>query len=89
MPKNSRRPCSGIPLRSVAETEAKDETVPRIWGQFEFQLHNEAVGPAAQRAERLQLMQKAWKARNEACGRRLATEKSADRSETRRLTGSS
>jgi hypothetical protein len=48
------------------------ENALRIWGQFEFPLHNEPAGPAARQAERLQLKQRALDARNKGCERLLA-----------------
>jgi hypothetical protein len=41
------------------------------WGQFEFPVRNEPVGPPARQAEQLQLKQRALNARNEASERLL------------------
>jgi hypothetical protein len=57
-----------FPCVEVQRVKQQYENALRIWGQFEFPLHNEPVGPA----ERLQLKQGALNARNEACERLLA-----------------
>ena len=61
-----------LPCEELQKLKQQYQTAVRIWGQFEFPLHNEPVGPAARQAERLQLKQKAWKARNEVSERLLA-----------------
>jgi hypothetical protein len=68
--KNALAPA--FPCVELQRLKQKYDTALRIWGRFEFPLHNEPVGPAARQAERLQLKQKALKARNEASERLLA-----------------
>jgi hypothetical protein len=89
--KNALAPA--FPCVELQRLKQKYETAQRIWGQFEFPLHDEPVGPAARQAERLQLKQKAWKARNEAIERLLSHKEKCRicKIEVRlaRLTGSS
>jgi hypothetical protein len=47
------------------------ESALRVWGQYEFPLHNELVGTRARLIEQLQLKQRALDARNAANGRVL------------------
>ena len=54
------------PCVELQRLQQQYQTALRIWGQFEFQLHNEPVGPQARQAEQLQLKQRALNARNEA-----------------------
>jgi hypothetical protein len=61
-----------FPCVELQRLKQQYETALRIWAQFEFPLHNEPVGPAERQAARLQLKQKALKARNEASERLLA-----------------
>jgi hypothetical protein len=68
--KNALAPA--FPCVELQRLKQRYETALRIWGQFEFPLHNEPVGPPARQAERLQLKQNACKARNEASERLLA-----------------
>jgi hypothetical protein len=42
------------------------ESALRVWGSYEFPLHNEPVGTLTRRSEQLQLKQKALDARNAA-----------------------
>jgi hypothetical protein len=61
-----------FPCVELQRLRQQYENELHIWGQFEFPVHNEPVGPAARQAERLQLKQRALSARNEACERLLA-----------------
>jgi hypothetical protein len=68
--KNALAPA--CPCVELQRLKQQYETALRIWGEFEFPLHNEPVGPSEWQADRLQLKQKAWKAKNEASERLLA-----------------
>jgi hypothetical protein len=59
---------SGL-LRCVELKQLKRQysSALRMWGQYQFPLHNEPVGSTARRAELLQLKQRALQARNRAC----------------------
>ena len=61
-----------FPCVELQRLRQQYETALRIWGRFEFPLHNESVGPAARQAEQLQLKERALKTRNEASERLLA-----------------
>jgi hypothetical protein len=61
-----------FPCEELQKLRQQYQTALCIWGQFEFPLHNEPVGPAARQAARLQLKERALKARNEAGERLLA-----------------
>jgi hypothetical protein len=61
-----------FPCVELQRLKQQYENALRIWGQFEFPLHNEPVGPAAGQAERFQLKQRALNARNDASARLLA-----------------
>jgi hypothetical protein len=64
---------SGLfPCVELQRLQQQYQTALRIWGQFEFPLHNEPVGPQGRQAEQLQLKQRALNARNEASERLLA-----------------
>jgi hypothetical protein len=61
-----------FPCVELQRLKRQYQTALRIWGQFEFPLHNEPVGPPAQRGEQRELKQRALNARNEASERLLA-----------------
>jgi hypothetical protein len=61
-----------LPCVELQKLKQQYQTALRIWGQFEFPIHNEQVGPPTRQAERLQLKERALKARNEASERLLA-----------------
>jgi hypothetical protein len=61
-----------FPCVELQKLKQQYETALRIWGQFEFPLHNEPLGSPARQAEQLQLKQRALNARNEANERLLA-----------------
>jgi hypothetical protein len=61
-----------FPCVELQRLKQQYENALRFWGQFEFPLHNEQVGPPTRQAERLQLKERALKARNEASERLLA-----------------
>jgi hypothetical protein len=61
-----------FPCVEFQRLKQRYETALRIWGQFEFPIHNEPVGSPARQAEQLQLRQRALNARNEASERLLA-----------------
>jgi hypothetical protein len=61
-----------FPCVELQRLKQQYQTALRIWGQFEFPLHNEPVGPPARQAEQLELKLRALSARNEASERLLA-----------------
>jgi hypothetical protein len=63
-----------VPAGSCAELQQlkrQYESALRIWGEYQFPVHNEPVGTQAWRPEQLQLKQKALDARNAANDRLL------------------
>jgi hypothetical protein len=52
------------PCAELQELKRQYESAHRVWGQYEFPLHNEQVGTRAQRLEHLRLKQKAVEERN-------------------------
>jgi hypothetical protein len=58
-----------FPCVELQRLKQQYQTALRIWGQFEFPLHNELLGSSARQAEQLQLKQRALNARNEASER--------------------
>ena len=55
-----------FPCVELQRLKEQYQTALRLWGQFEFPLHNEPVGSPARKAEQLELKQRALNARNEA-----------------------
>jgi hypothetical protein len=51
------------PCAELLELRLQYESALRVWGQYEFSLHNEPVGTRARRSEQLQLKQRALDAR--------------------------
>jgi hypothetical protein len=60
------------PCTELQELKRRYESALRVWGQYEFPLHNELVGTRARRSEQLELKRRALDARNAANGRVLA-----------------
>src|ERR1700722_7019201 len=59
------------PCAELQQLKRQYESALRVWGQYEFPLHNEPVATRAQRFEQLQLKQRALDARNAAHDRVL------------------
>jgi hypothetical protein len=55
-----------FPCAELRDLKRRYESALRIWGEFEFPLHNEPVGSRAQQLDRLHLKLRALEARNEA-----------------------
>jgi hypothetical protein len=62
---------AAVPCAELRELKRQYESALRIWGQYEFPLHNELVGTRAQRSEHLQEKQRALEERNAANERLL------------------
>ena len=61
----------GMACAELQELKRQYESALRVWGQYEFPLHNEPAATRARRFEQLQLKQRALNARNAAHDRVL------------------
>jgi hypothetical protein len=63
------------PCAELQELKRQYESALRVWGQYQFPLHNESLGTRALRSGHLQLKQRALEERNSAKERVLDHER--------------